>query len=67
MEVEECIKQKYSREDEKIHPWPLEALREAPNPDKQGFYPFSDFGVYTKVMGKANTLKVPDFLYISCS
>jgi Ca2+-binding EF-hand superfamily protein len=67
MEVEECVKQKYSRDDEKVHPWPLEALCEPPSADAQGFYPFSDFGVYTKVLGRADVLKVPGFLHLSAN
>eukprot|EP01052_Picozoa_sp_SAG31_P000390 SAG31_NODE_12_length_38498_cov_21.161671_6_plen_602_part_00 len=55
----------YSREDETVKAWPLEGLAKPPAEGTQGFYPYSDFAIYTKVTSKSKDIAFPGFIHLS--
>ena len=65
MEVEEPMKDDYSRDDEEPKPWPLAGLGVAGKPDEQGFFPCSDFAVMKKVAVKPKGISFPPYAMMS--
>ena len=66
IEEEEFIRQKYSRDDEDPIPWSIEELANRPeNTINLGFYPLNQFAIFKNLMRPNETLKFPDYLWIS--
>jgi hypothetical protein len=65
LEEEEFVKQKYSRDDEDPVPWAVDQLQFSPSKGKFGFYPLAQFSVFQNYTKANETLKFPEFLWIS--
>ena len=65
IEEEEFIRQKYARDDEDPTPWNIEKLTYPPMGGALGFYPTSQFSIFKNVIRSNDTLKFPEFLYVS--
>ena len=65
IEEEEYIKQKYARDDEEPTPWNVEGLAHSPKTGSLGFYPLSTFALFKNVLRPNDTLKFPEFLWVS--
>lgn len=65
IEEEEAIRQKYARDDEEPTPWSTENLAHPPNHKDLGFYPAAQFSIFKNVIRANNTLKFPEFLWVS--
>lgn len=65
IEEEEFIRQKYARDDEEPVPWNIEKLARPPGNGELGFYPMSQFSIFKNVVRANNTLKFPEFLWVS--
>ena len=56
---------KYARDDEDPTPWNIEKLAHPPGSGSLGFYPTSQFSIFKNVIRTNDTLKFPEFLWIS--
>lgn len=65
IEEEEFIKQRYARDDEEAIPWEVDQLSYYPTKGKLGFYPLSQFSIFQNYSKANETLKFPDFLWVS--
>ena len=62
-EVDEVKKQKYSRKDEKIHPWSFASLQHPPQAKKQGFYSLSELAMFKTLKHRPRPIHFPNYLY----
>jgi hypothetical protein len=65
IEEEEFIRQKYARDDEEPVPWNTEKLAYPPGSGALGFYPTSQFAIFKNVIRANDSLKFPEFLWVS--
>ena len=65
MEPDEVVKKKYSRTDEKNHPWTMSSLAFHPLAKKNNFYSASEFAVFKTLKQLPRPLQFPDSLLIT--
>lgn len=65
LEEEEFVRQKYCRDDEEVISWNIEELANRPQASKLNYYPLNQFSIFKNVLRPNETLKFPDFLWIS--
>ena len=65
IEEEEFIKQKYARDEEEPSAWEIDQLQYGPTKGHLGFYPLSTFSVFKNIVRVNETLKFPEFLWVS--
>lgn len=57
------VKQKYSRKDEKIHPWSFASLQHGPEQKKQNFHTLSELAMFKSLKHRPKPILFPDYLY----
>jgi Ca2+-binding EF-hand superfamily protein len=62
---DEVPKKKFSRKDEKVHPWTFSSLVNHPSAKKQNFYSLSELAVFKTLKHRPRPIRFPDMLYYS--
>jgi hypothetical protein len=65
IEEEEFVRQKYCRDDEEITVWNIDELANRPQASKLNYYPLNQFSIFKNVLRPNETLRFPDFLWVS--